>query len=295
MLTFAPVSGLTPMQAACLPSPADCEAYAQRGWHVSGTILPAALLDAAAEDIARYRRGERDARIPTPATAHDWTESSGQVIRINGYLSLQMRAIRDLVAYPPIAAIAGLLAPTTEIRLFHDRLIVKPGGLTPDATETGWHTDTAYWGSASSAKLLTAWIPLADCGAAQGTLAVVEGSHRWPSISMERRFLTPDAHGRVPDVLVPAGVEPTVRVLPVARGQIVFHHSRVLHRSVPNRSPAARVALAVHLQDAGNRYHPWIQENGRRAMHSNELLCRQNAEGLPDFGDPAVFPVLWRA
>ncbi|WP_233445153.1 phytanoyl-CoA dioxygenase family protein [Paraburkholderia caribensis] len=206
-----------------------------------------------------------------------------------------MRAIRDVVGYPLLAAVAGSLASTTEIRLFHDRLIEKRGGLAPQATATGWHTDTAYWGNASSTELLTAWIPLADCGLAEGTLAVVDGSHRWPTISLQRRFLTPDGEGRVPLELVPPGVNPHVRVLPVARGQVIFHHSRVLHRSVPNLGAKARKALAVHLQDRTNRYRQWMQDNGRRAAHSNELLCRSTPHGEPDFCDPAVFPILWRA
>ncbi|KWK06416.1 phytanoyl-CoA dioxygenase family protein [Burkholderia stagnalis] len=294
MLTFPAAAALPPDQAARLPTEADCAAYAQRGWHVSDAIVPAGLLDAAAEDIARYRRGERDASIPAQATQRDWVEGAAQVIRINGYLSLQMRAVRDLVAYPAIAAIAGRLARTREIRLFHDRLIVKPGGLPAASTETGWHTDVAYWGNSSSTELLTAWIPLADCSVNDGTLAVVEGSHHWPTISLERRFLTPDFDGQVPRTMVPDAVEPVVRVLPVTRGQVVFHHSRVLHRSVPNLGTAPRIALAVHLQDEANRHQPWIQPNGRRAMHSNELLCRPTPGGAPDFADPRVFPVLWR-
>lgn len=295
MLTFPATAALPPDQAACLPNDADCSAYAQRGWFVSDAIVPAALLDAAAEDIARYQRGDRDATIAAQATQRDWVEGAAQVIQISGYLSLQMRAVRDLVAYPAIAAIAGRLARTSEIRLFHDRLIVKPGGLPPASTETGWHTDVAYWGNSSSTELLTAWIPLADCSSDDGTLAVVEGSHRWPTISLERRFLTPDFDGQVPAAMVPDAVEPVVRVLPVARGQVVFHHSRVLHRSVPNLGEAPRIALAVHLQDAANRHQSWIQPNGRRAMHSNELLCRLTPGGTPDFADPRVFPVLWRA
>ncbi|WP_232442362.1 hypothetical protein [Burkholderia ubonensis] len=88
MLTFPAAAALAPDQAACLPTEADCAAYAQRGWHVSDAIVPAGLLDAAAEDIARYRRGERDASIPAQATQRDWVEGAAQVIRINGYLSL---------------------------------------------------------------------------------------------------------------------------------------------------------------------------------------------------------------
>ena len=78
----------------------------------------------------------------------------------------------------------------------------------------------------------------------------------------------------------------------MARGQVSFHHCRILHGSLPNLSTRARAALAVHLQPADNRYRPVILPNGRQLAHSNDLLCRVDEEGRPDYTDPAVFPLL---
>jgi len=295
VLRFAPPRMLTAEEACDLPSEDACAAYRARGWHVTRAILPAALLDAVAADVARHARGDVDAALPPIATRMDWTSASRQVIRIHGYLALQLRAVQALVAHPLIGAIAARLTATEEVRLFHDRLIIKPGGLPAAATETGWHTDVAYWRTSSSHRLLTAWIALDGCPADAGPLAVVEGSQRWAEPCLERRFLTPDIDGEVPAAMVPPGVTPRIVTLPVERGQIVFHHCGILHRSSPNRGARDRIALAVHLQDRDNRFVPCLQPNGRQLVHSNDLLCRRGPDGRPDFRDPAVFPVLWSA
>ena len=295
MLSFSSPRWLSANEQRRLPSRDESALYQERGWHVTEPILPAGLLDAATRGVERYLQGERDASVPSIARRMDWNPECGQTIRIYGYLSLQMTELRELVSFPLIGAIAAVLARTDEIRLFHDRLIVKPGGLLEMDTETGWHTDCAYWQTSTSEDLLTAWIPLHDCDAFRGTLAVVDGSHRWPSPCLERRFLTPDMGGLVPPDLVPDGAEVNPVTLAVERGQVVYHHCRLLHRSVPNRSENPRIALAVHLQDEGNRYQHFIQPNGRLAVHTNDLLCRRAPSGLPDYRDPMVFPVLFRA
>ena len=50
------------------------------------------------------------------------------------------------------------------------------------------HADHAYWGTCSSQRLLTAWIPFHDVDEESGTLAVLDGSHRWPDIQNARFF-----------------------------------------------------------------------------------------------------------
>jgi hypothetical protein len=66
-----------------------------------------------------------------------------------------------------------------------------------------------------------------------------------------------------------------------------------VHGSGPNVGTAPRIALSVHLQEAGNSYRPFIAEDGRRVNHLNDALCRLDADDDPDYGDPLLFPVLW--
>ena len=267
--------------------------YAQHGWYLSKPIIPHALLDKALEGIKRYEAGQRDCVIDKRATTLDWSKESAQTIRVNGYLSLQVKAVRELLCHPPIAAIAAQLAVTPQIRLFHDRLIVKPGGLPKPATETGWHTDIAYWKTSTSQNLLTAWIPFQDCDEYNGSLAVIKGSHRWRPVNTEPRFFDGDENGVLPSNMKPAGMDAEPTVVRIKKGQVSFHHCYVLHRSVPNLSDHQRYALAVHLQDASNQYKHYYQANGRLLVHSNDLICQQNADGLPDYQDQSIFPLLF--
>ena len=67
----------------------------------------------------------------------------------------------------------------------------------------------------------------------------------------------------------------------------------MIHGSEVNRSQRARLALAVHFQDQPNRYVPHTDATGRPTVHINDLLCRKDSGGKPDYADPAICPVLW--
>ena len=49
------------------------------------------------------------------------------------------------------------------------------------------------------------------------------------------------------------------------------------------------------MQDAKNRYQIHRNEAGEPWHITNDDLCRKDAHGQPDYSDPAVFPVLFRA
>jgi ectoine hydroxylase-related dioxygenase (phytanoyl-CoA dioxygenase family) len=174
-----------------------------------------------------------------------------------------------VVRQPVLVAMAARLASTAGIRLLDDQLVYKPTSASRAMTAVGWHAYHAYWGTCSSGRLLTAWIPFSDVDEDSGTLAVLDGSDRWPDTENARFFNDADldaieqqfsAHGR------------TVTRVPfhLRKGQASFHHGWTLHASLPNTSARVRLALAVHLQDVDNRYQPahtrWpTNQNIRRA------------------------------
>jgi hypothetical protein len=77
------------------------------------------------------------------------------------------------------------------------------------------------------------------------------------------------------------------------KGQVSFHHGWTLYASLPNTSARVRLALAVHLRDVDNRYQPARTPDGRPIRMFDELLCRVQPNGEPDFTDPDVFPTIW--
>jgi hypothetical protein len=277
-----------------LPLTDDVAFFRHHGWWISPPILPERVLQAAENGFRRYRAGERDRTLPEEASYFDWHPEEGETLKQNGYLSLQISEVAELVRYPTLAATAAMLLGTAGLRLFHDRLIVKPPHVGGDLTALGWHTDRAYWRSCSSADMITAWIPFQDTTADMGSLLFMDGSHRWSGNdwmttshlrtleSLERQVST---DGKV---VRKVAVE-------VRRGQVSFHHCSTVHGSEANRSSRSRVAFAVHIQPAENRHQQAFHDDGRPIVHLNDLLCRKNADGTPNYSDPDIFPSLWPA
>jgi hypothetical protein len=279
-----------PTQAG-LPGPEDVAFYAEHGWWTSGQVLPSDVLEAALLGAERHYAGERDQHLLIGGGYLDWRPEHGNVIRLNDYVSLQNDDLRQLVTLPLLARIAARLAGTEQIRLFHDQLICKPAGMDPTESTVGWHVDAAYWQTCSSRRMLTAWIPFQDCDEHIGALSFIDKSHlridtEWMRTfadrdlaALERRF---HDHGEL------------VRVAPRLKlGQVSFHHCRTIHGSQANRGSRDRLALAVHFQDASNHYVPHVDSAGRATVHINDLLCRKDDRGLPDYSDPDICPVLW--
>ena len=283
---------LTPEERECLPSDHDIEFYRQHGWWVSKKILPDALIDEAARGADRYFAGERDTALRIQGGYSDWRPGDGDGIRNCEFVALQNRAIRRLVEYPILGAIAARLSGSSVIRLFDDQLIFKPPDASDAASVVGWHTDRAYWMTCTSENMLTAWVPFHDCPEIMGPVAVIDGSHRWSGTNdlrtfketnlaqLERRFTETGA----PFVKVTMALE---------KGQASFHHCRVIHGSDINRGSFPRVSIAIHMQDGPNRHRVYRNEQGIPWRLVNDQLCRQLADGSPDYSDPEVFPVLW--
>ncbi|EEP71455.1 phytanoyl-CoA dioxygenase [Micromonospora sp. ATCC 39149] len=274
-----------------LPTAEDVAFYQEHGWWVSPKIIPDDVLDTAALGAERHYAGERDHPMLINGGYLDWRPEHGNIVRLNDYVSLQNDDLRQLLELPVIAQTAAVLSGSRTIRLFHDQLICKPPGLDLVDSVVGWHVDAAYWKTCSSRNMLTAWIPFQDCDGETGALSFMDGSHRRTDTEWMRTFNEHDM-GKLEQSF---GGSPAQRVqLRLKRGQVSFHHCRLIHGSEPNRSADRdRLALALHFQDEGNRYVAHVEESGRRTVHLNDLLCRQDAQGAPDYSDPAICPVLW--
>ena len=280
-----------------LPDESAVADYERRGWHVTPPVLPHALLDSARAAVEAHHAGHRDRTLAREARFSDWREGDGEGVRNNEFCSLQNEGLRPLVRHPALAAIAARLARSATVRLFDDQAIWKPsipahaeGDTAPSAV--GWHTDHSYWSTCTSERMLTAWIPLHDASEENGTLYVVEGSHRWPESEHLRGFNDPDLDGlerRLGRAVPPQAIVP----MRLKKGQASFHHMRALHASAPNTSGAPRFAVAVHLQDGDNAYRACASADGTPIVLPHDRLSRRDAHGHPDYADPDIFPALW--
>jgi hypothetical protein len=278
-----------------LPTAADLEFYVEHGWWTAGRVIPDDVLDTALLGAERHYAGERDHQLLITGGYLDWRPEHGDdVIRLNDYVSLQNDDLRQLVDLPVISRIAAMLAGTDEIRLFHDQLITKPSGMDRNGSVVGWHTDIAYWQTCSSRSMLTAWIPFQDCDEEIGAISYIDRSHLRTDTEWMRTFTEHDLAAL--EKTVGAGGQEVRKVrLTLKRGQVSFHHCRTIHGSDANRGPRDRMALALHFQDRTNHYVPHVDASGKRTVHINDLLCRKDAQGSPDYSDPDICPVLWPA
>jgi ectoine hydroxylase-related dioxygenase (phytanoyl-CoA dioxygenase family) len=283
---------LTPEQRELLPSDDDVAFYHRHGYYISKPILPDELLDAAVDGALRHFSGERDVRLPVTTGYSDWKPGGSVTFRNCEYVALQTYKIRRLVEYPLIGAIAARLCGSDEVRLFDDQLIYKAPNPADTSAVVGWHVDRAYWMTCTSDNMLTAWIPFHDCPEEMGPLLVVDGSHRFAGNVALRTFNEHnleelESRYRSADL-------PFRRVcIPLTRGQVSFHHCLTIHGSDINRGTRPRLSLAVHMQDGPNRYREYRNRDGIPWHLVNDELCRRTPEGVPDYTDPSVFPVLW--
>jgi len=131
-----------------------------------------------------------------------------------------------------------------------------------------WHQDEAYWDPTLVYRALGCWMPLDDATPENGAMKFIPGSHK--SEVRQHHHLNDDP--TTPALYVDVTPEDEARAvtLPVAAGGAIFHHSRTLHASGPNRSARERRAYANEWQLSPQQARvaadrPWVEES-RRAM-----------------------------
>lgn len=278
--------------AHLLPSDDDVAAYRARGYWISPKILSDEVLVDAVAGQDRFYAGHVD-HPPLGTTRYDsynWTPDRGlDVLRKNDMAHARVDALAAVARSAIIGAVAARLSGSDEIRLWHDQLLYKPSAAPGTSGNVGWHTDLQYWGTCSSREMLTAWVPFEGCDEELGTITFLEGSHRWDAQQLD--FFDGDLDAQE-QRLADAGL--TVRKIPAVleRGQVSFHHCRLVHGSGANVSGRPRRSMAVHLQTGDNHWVQRRREDGTLEDHANDDLVRTLDEH-PDYADPRVCPRLW--
>lgn len=294
---------LTGEERALLPSDADVESYAQRGWYLSRKLFSDAEIDELVAASERFYDGERDRVLPVrPPHLAYWKPEDGPVQRHNDYVHYESDAIARILNKPLLGAVAARLAQADEIRVFQTTLIFKPPRPDEPTNIVPWHFDKHYWQSCTSDRMLTAFIPMHDCDEEMGTITMVDGSHLWQEIGRDdttsRHFAARDPQDLERLLEENAGFNnAVVRKIPmiIPKGHVSFHHCRTYHGSGPNCSDRPRRAISFHLQDGDNAYRPFQLSDGSVVAYNHDVLVRRTPDGRPDYSDPDYCPVLWRS
>ncbi|WP_380281896.1 phytanoyl-CoA dioxygenase family protein [Kitasatospora purpeofusca] len=298
----APAFHLTEAERALLPTPEEVAGYLEHGWYLSRKLFSDEELDTLQAATERYYAGHRDRTLPVrPPRLASWEPAHGPVQRHNDYVHYESDAIAAILRKPLLGAVAALLAEAEEVRVFQATLIYKPPVPGEPSNQVPWHFDKHYWQTSSSERMLTAFLPFHDCGEENGTITMVDGSHRWkelPSREDSTRHFA-DRDNSELDAILDAnaaynGTE--VRKVPVIipRGHVSFHHCRTYHGSGPNLATYPRRAVSLHLQDGANTYRRAARPDGDTVVYNHDVLVRRTADGRPDYADPEFCPTVWR-
>jgi ectoine hydroxylase-related dioxygenase (phytanoyl-CoA dioxygenase family) len=286
-----------------LPSDEEVAHYVTHGWYLTKKLLTDAEVDELVDATERFYAGERDRTLPRrPRRLAYWEPEHGPVQRHNDYIHYEHDAVARILRKPIIGAVAARLAQADAIRLFQSTLIFKPPRPDELSNIVPWHFDKHYWQSSSSERMLTAFIPLHDCGEEMGTITMIDGSHTWQEVGADdgttKHFADRD-RGEL-DLLLERNAAHngvSVRKIPmiIPKGHMSFHHCRTYHGSGPNRSSQPRRAISLHLQDGDNAYRPFPLASGGVVEYNHDVLVRRTPDGHPDYADPEYCPVLWHS
>ena len=275
-----------------LPTQKDVDLFNSHGWFISKKVIPDIVIDRMYTASEELYNGIKDAELPYQGCSN-WQNGDAVSVRNNEYISLQKKAFRQLSLMPIIGAIAAKLMDTDTVRYFQDQLITKE--ISDDKhqgnSKIGWHTDRSYHSNCTSHKLLTVWIPLHDITEDCGPLVVIDRSHKWSKTEHMRGF-NHDNHDQLEQEFIQQKRE--IQKIPIIlkKGQISFHSSSLVHCSYANHSDTQRRVIAINLQDGENRYQTFWN-NGKQIHHYLDPLCRKQTNGLPDYTDSDVFPIVW--
>lgn len=152
-------------------------------------------------------------------------------------------------------------------------LYKEPNG----GNETPWHQDEGYWDVDLHYHAVGAWMPLQDVDVDNGCLWFMPGSHHGEVL--EHRHLGDDPTVHLLEVTEAFDPQAAVPV-PLAAGEMTFHHPRLLHYARENASSRVRRAWANEFQTAPVKRsqpadRPWVVA-GQRALRS--ALVERNAD-----------------
>ena len=300
-MTLTPSAVLTDAERELLPDDDDVAFYREHGWYLSRKVFTDDEVDALIEASDRFYAGERDRTLPVrPPRLAYWTPERGDVQRHNDYVHYESDAFARLLTKPLLGAVAARLAGVEEIRVFQSTLIWKPPVAGEPSNIVPWHFDKHYWASSSSERMLTAFIPFHDVGVENGTITMVDGSHRWTETGGDdrttRHFAERDRDDLEQLLALNAahnGAQVTKVPMLIPKGHMSFHHCRTYHGSGPNVSGHPRRAVSLHLQDGDNAFREHRLSDGTLASYNHDVLVRRTADGHPDYADPPFCPGIW--
>jgi non-haem Fe2+, alpha-ketoglutarate-dependent halogenase len=171
----------------------------------------------------------------------DFEASSGEKasVRLRTKAHLLMPWLHELVRHPRVLdAVEDVLGP--DILCWGGGIFVKRAR---DPSFVSWHQDTWYW-SWQPKDAVTVWLAFTDASPENGGVRYIPGSHKRPVNTHEwtnrpNNLLTTSLE-------VAGGVDEKAAVdTALKAGEMILHHERVVHGSLPNTSDRPRIGFSI--------------------------------------------------
>ena len=242
----------------------DLASYNEKGFWLSPKIFNDDLIGRLREEYDRIFREDYDFDCFPWLRPKSFEIESNRIRQFNNGWWIN-EVVREAVRTPAIGCIGAKLMGTSEVRIWHDQVLSKPGA-GPDAVEyqdgnVGWHQDYAHWQCSNTSNMCTAWVALQDTDELNGAFRMVVGAHKWG--------LREDAHtygeknlDELKAKYEVDGKEWIEEPVILKAGEASFHHALTFHGSGPNLRTEPRLSLIVHMmpKDCGLRnegtWHP---------------------------------------
>ncbi len=259
--------------------------FQESGFLKGSRVLDDAAIEVLCDETLRviddYQSGtERDRKPVRVANLSGKAENPvWQIVNIWEGSAAFEELLHNPIIVEEVAQLMQAEMQAREIRLFHDQIQYKPASI---GGVNMWHQDSPYWPILTPKDVqLSAWIALDDADAENGCMSMVPGSHRWGDHGAI--FGRMAGFEALPETFEDHKVE--VRLCPVEKGHVHFHHPLTWHGSHANTSGRPRRAIALHFMTERALFH----ESGSHPMRP--FVESKNGETVRG----ARFPLVWQS
>jgi phytanoyl-CoA hydroxylase len=208
------------------------------------------VLQSEIDNIMLGRAGAKYTKLMMELDAHDESEpafSKGFKGATFDYKRIQhlefVPVFRRYIQKPIFRDACNRIYGSKAVSVFRTMLVNKPPRR---GARIGWHQDC--WNYLDRNPVLTVWTALDPVTADSGCLQIVPGSHKHGHICPE------DTSGFLTDAMIGKYcLDRDVVLLTMEKGDVVFLHNHLLHRSDVNVSEQHRRALSVCYMDASTQ------------------------------------------
>ncbi len=258
-------------------SAAEVAQFKSNGFLLGGRVLSDEHVAELQEEMQRVIRDHGRADVPQPVQLVNLFGNADAPIWQIVNIFHASEPFRRLMYSPKVIEEIAQMTDANQLRIWHDQIQYKPSG---KGGHSQWHQDAPYWSTLTpNDVMVTAWIALDDVDESNGCMRMMPGTHK---LGDQIEYLH-----KIKDFYNPPtefdGRNFEVRLCPVPKGHVHYHHSLTWHGSGENKSDRPRRAIALHYMTEKCRY--------AAAGHHPMKPYIHVADGEMLQGD--AFPLVW--